>query len=253
MMNPTLDLIHAHASIRRFKPDPVPDATIETVVAAGQAASTSSNLQLYSVVAVTDAARREELSRLCGDQPQVAKAPLFLAWCADMARLDRACRARGYSQVTEFADTFLVAATDVTIAAQSAALAAESLGLGICYIGAIRNRPREVIHLLDLPRLVFPIVGMTVGFPAETPVRRPRLPIQAVLHRERYQDQDEVLRQYDRAMARAGIYTEGPVPVPGKPGEVEDYGWLEHSARRVSQGGRAFLRTVLEEQGFPLR
>jgi FMN reductase (NADPH) len=254
MTNPTLDLIHAHASVRHYKPDPIPDSMIEALVAAGQAASTSSNLQLYSVVAVADAARREELSRLCGDQPQVARAPLFLAWCADMARLDRACRARGYSQVTEFADTFLVAAVDVTIAAQNAALAAESLGLGICYIGAIRNHPREVIHLLDLPRLVFPIVGMTVGFPAETPVRRPRLPIQVVLHRERYrEDEDEALRQYDRAMARAGIYKEGPVPVPGTPGEFEDYGWLEHSARRVSQGGRAFLRTVLEEQGFPLR
>jgi FMN reductase (NADPH) len=254
MMNPTLDLIHAHASIRRFKPDPVPDATIEAVVAAGQAASTSSNLQLYSVVAVTDAARREELSRLCDDQAQVANAPLFLVWCADMARLDRVCRQRSYTQVTEYADTFLVAAIDVVIAAQNAALAAESLGLGICYVGGIRSHPREVIRLLDLPRLVFPVVGMTVGLPGGTPVRRPRLPTQAVLHRERYrEDQDEVLWQYDRVMAKAGIYAEGPVPVPGRPGEFEDYGWLEHSARRVSQGGRAFLRTVLEEQGFPLR
>jgi FMN reductase (NADPH) len=253
MTNPTLDLMHAHASVRHYKTDPLPASLTETIVAAGQAASTSSNLQLYSVIAVTDAARREALSHLCGDQAQVARAPLFLVWCADMARLDHVCRLRGYTPVTEYVDTFLVAAVDVAIASQNTALAAESLGLGICYIGGIRSNPREVIRLLDLPRLVFPVVGMTVGYPEGTPRRRPRLPIQAVLHRERYRaDQDQALQQYDRTMAKSGIYNEGPVPVPGRPGEMEEYGWLEHSARRVSQPGRAFLRAVLEEHGFPL-
>ncbi|MDO9348379.1 MAG: nitroreductase family protein, partial [Anaerolineales bacterium] len=92
MNNPTLDLIHRHASVRRYKPDPLPVPVIETVIAAGQRASTSSNLQAYSVVAVTEAARRERLAELCGNQQHIADAPLFLAFCADLSRLECACQ-----------------------------------------------------------------------------------------------------------------------------------------------------------------
>lgn len=254
MTNATLDLIHAHGSVRAYKTDPLPTSIIETIVAAAQRASTSSNLQAYSVIAVTEAAKRERLAQLCGNQSFVAQAPLFLAWCADLARLDRVCALRGYTQVTEYVENFLVAALDVGIAAQNAALAAESLGLGICYIGSIRNNPREVIQLLGLPRLVFPVVGMTVGYPERAPTPRPRLPLQAILHRECYNaDQDQALHEYDRTMAATGIYEKRQVPVPGKPGEIEAYGWLEHTARRVSQVTRAFMREVLNEQGFALK
>jgi len=251
--NPTLDLIHAHGSVRAYKPDAVPDALLETIVIAAQRASTSSNLQAYSVIAVTDAVRRARLTELCGKQAHIAQAPLFLAWCADLARLERVCALRGYTQVTRYVENFLIAALDAVIAAQNAALAAESLGLGICYIGSIRNNPREVIELLGLPRLVFPIVGMTVGYPAQPPPLRPRLPLEAILHRERYNaNQDDALHAYDRVMAATGIYNQRQVPVPGKPNEMEDYGWLEHTARRVSQTARAFLREVLNTQGFAL-
>src|SRR5208337_5491894 len=117
----------------------------------------------------------------------------------DLSRLDRVCELRHYKQITEYVENFLMAAVDATIASQSAALAAESLGLGICYIGSIRNNPREVISLLGLPRLVFPIMGMTVGWPAAKPHIRPRLPIRAVLHWQSYRrDQDPELYQYDR-------------------------------------------------------
>ncbi|MCX7839260.1 MAG: NADPH-dependent oxidoreductase [Anaerolineae bacterium] len=253
-MNPTLDVIHAHGSVRAYKPDPVPDALLETIVRAAQCASTSSNLQTYSVIAVTDAAKRARLAELCGKQAHVAQAPLFLAWCADLARLERVCALRGYTQVTEYVENFLIAALDAVIAAQNAALAAESLGLGICYIGSIRNNPREVIELLELPRLVFPVTGMTVGYPEKPPPLRPRLPLEAILHRECYNsDQDRALYEYDRAMAATGIYNQRQVPVPGKPGEMEDYGWLEHTARRVSQPTRTHLRQVLQEQGFALK
>jgi FMN reductase (NADPH) len=253
MTNPTLEVIHAHGSVRAYKPDPVSDALLETIVRAAQRASTSSNLQAYSVIAVTDAAKRARLAELCGNQAHIAQAPLFLAWCADLARLDRVCALRGYTQVTQYVENFLVAALDAVIAAQNAALAAESLGLGICYIGSIRNNPREVIELLGLPRLVFPVVGMTVGYPEKPPSLRPRLPLEAILHRERYNpDQDRALHEYDRVMAATGIYNQRQVPVPGKPGEMEDYGWLEHSARRAAQALRTNLRQVIQEQGFAL-
>jgi FMN reductase (NADPH) len=141
------------------------------------------------------------------------------------------------------------------IAAQTAALAAESLGLGICYIGSIRNQTQQVIDLLALPRLVFPITGMTLGWPATTPTLRPRLPLNAVLHWETYErrHEDQALRDYDRAMLQTGIYQGRQVPVPGKPGKTEEYGWLEHSARRVSQPTRTELREILSRQGFELK
>ncbi len=154
-----------------------------------------------------------------------------------------------------YLENFLVAAVDAAIAMQNAALAAESLGLGICYIGAIRNRPQEVIDLLGLPPLVMPIAGMTVGWPAVEPTIRPRLPLPAVLHWERYDPsgQDQALAEYDQAMAATGIYAGRQVPVPGRPGEMEDYGWTEHSARRVAQAHRMHLRAVVEKQGFGLK
>ncbi len=255
MPTPTLDLIHRHGSVRKYKPDPISPETIETLALAGQRASTSSNLQMTTVVAVTDAGMRAKLAEICGGQAHVAQAPVFLAWCADLRRLDRACELRGHVQVTDYVENFLVAAVDVAIAAQNAALTAESLGLGICYIGSIRNDTAAAIALLELPRLVFPVVGMTVGWPAAPAPIRPRLPVSAVLHWEKYDSapKDAELAEYDRAMSATGIYGGRQVPASDRPGEMTDYGWTEHSARRVAQALRTELREVLRQQGFELK
>jgi FMN reductase (NADPH) len=250
---PTIELLSRHGSVRKHKPDPVAPELIEAMVQAAQRASTSSNLQMVSVVAVTDPERRAALAKICG-QEHVGHAPVVLVWCADLRRLDRACELRGYTQVASHVENLLMTVLDVGIAAQNAAVAAESLGLGICYLGSVRNDAQAVIDLLGLPALVFPVVGMTVGWPAAPPLARPRLPASAVLYWERYDPapRDEALRAYDRAMVDTGIYEGRQVPVPGKPGQVEDYGWLEHCARRVSQPARTDLRAVLARQGFAL-
>ena len=247
-----LPFLHSHRSIRAYKPDPLPREIVEAVVVAGQRASTSSNLQTYCVVAVTDAAKRAELARLCGNQDHIRQAPVFFAWCMDLSKLDRACALRGLPHAHDDVESFLMSAVDVALVMQNAALAAESLGLGMCYIGGLRNNPRDVIRLLDLPRLVFPLCGMTLGWPAADPQIRPRLPLDAVLHWESHDrsDEDALLLEYDRAMAATGIYDQRQVPVPGRPGETEDYGWLEHSARRVSRPSRPNLGNELREQGF---
>lgn len=246
--------IALHASVRRYSPDPVPEETVEAIVAAGQRSSTSSNLQTYSVIVVTDEEKKARLAELCGSQRQILEAPVFLAWCADLSRLDRVCKIRGYEQETRYFESLLVAVVDAAIAMQTAALAAESLGLGICYIGAIRNQPEEVISLLQLPKLVFAVSGMTLGWPASEPLIRPRLPLEAILHRERYgvSGEQEALAAYDRAMIETGIYEGRQVAVPGRDSEVEDYGWTEHSARRASQALRTELSAALRKQGFGL-
>ena len=254
MTTPVIEQIYRHASVRRFTSEPVARDLVETIVAAAQRSATSSNLQMYSVVAVTDADRRARLSELCGDQAQIVQAPVFLAWCADRSRLDRICQYRGYPQPTEHVEPFLVSAVDAAILMQTATLAAESLGLGACYIGAIRNHPAEVIDLLELPRLTFPIAGMTLGWPEVAPKQKPRLATSAILHWETYDASREMeaLADYDRVMAATGIYQGRQVPVPGGEGEMEDYGWMEHSARRVSQAKRTGLGEVIRQQGFGL-
>ena len=162
--------------------------------------------------------------------------------------------ARGYTQQAGMVENLLLAVVDTAIAAQNATLAAESLGLGCCYIGAIRNSPREVIELLDLPHLTFPLVGMTVGWPLQESMIRPRLPLEAVLHWEQYDHQNESvhLEKYDQEMIDTGIYqgrqvsAEDPLP-------TAQYGWTEHSARRVSLTLRPHLREVLLDMGFDMK
>lgn len=255
MTNSVIAQIHAHRSIRAYKAEPVPDSLIETIVAAGQRASTSSNLQLTTVIAVRAADRRAQLATLCGDQAHIRQAPVFLAWCADLRRLELACAHQGYTQETGYVENFLVAAVDAAIMMQTAALAAEALGLGICYIGGIRNQPQAVIELLGLPRLVFPISGMTVGWPDAEPMLRPRLGLDAVLHWEQY-DEDGVIEElqvYDQTMMATGIYSGRQVPNTAGSVEVNRYGWLEHTARRVTTCSRTALRAVLAAQGFALQ
>jgi len=255
MTNPVIAQIHAHRSLRAYKPEPVADTLVETIVAAGQRASTSSNLQLTTVIAVRDAQKRDQLATLCGDQAHIRQAPLFLAWCADLRRLDLACALQGYTQETAYVENFLVAAVDVALMMQTATLAAEALGLGICYIGAIRNRPSAIIDLLGLPPLLFPISGMTLGWPAADPMVRPRLGLKAVLHWEHYDETGltEELHAYDQAMTATGIYSGRQASSESGPMDINRYGWLEHTARRVTSCTRTDLREVLAAQGFALQ
>lgn len=265
MPDTIFDVLHAHRSVRAYKSDAVERTTIRRIVEAGQRASTSSNLQMTTAVVVEDPNRREELARLCGDQDHIRQAPVFIAWCADRYRLDEACAAQGYSQSTEYLEAFLVAAIDVAIFMQNAVVAAESMGLGTCYIGGIRNDTGSVIELLELPRRVFPVAGMTLGWPRKktsgTAPRppKPRLETSALLHWDRYnRDVTGELHRYDRVMAETGIYAGRHVsPSNGNPpaGSIagEEYGWMEHSARRVASPKRLDLREVLARQGFELR
>jgi FMN reductase (NADPH) len=255
MNNPTLALIHAHASCRIYKPDLLPVDLVERIISASQRTSTSSNMQTYSIVATTDPEIKEKLAQICSNQAHILAAPLFLTWCADLARLQKVCQMQGYVQNTEYLENFLIAAVDAALAAQTAALAAESLGLGICYIGSIRNNSREVIKILNLPALVFPISGMTIGWPGADLKLRPRLPLKTILHWEKYNasHDENALSEYDQIMLQTGIYNNRQVPISDKNPEIQNYGWLEHTARRVSQIIRPNLRKEIEDQGFGLK
>jgi nitroreductase len=252
--NDTIATMLAHRSVRAYANRPLPEGTLMTLITAAQSAPSSSNLQAWSVVAVEETERKSRLSALAGGQKHIAQCPLFLVWLADLARLERAAQKRGLShEGLDYTELFVVAVIDAALAAQNALVAAESLGLGTVYIGAIRNKPLDVATELALPARVFPLFGLCVGFadPARATAEiKPRLPQAAVLHRERYappQTVDAAVQNYDDIMM--AFYEDQKMKSVGA--------WSEHSAHRIagphSLTGRHVLRDALLAQGFPLR
>ena len=250
--NETLDLLLAHRSVRRYLPGPLPAGALEAAIAAAQSASTSSNLQVWSVIAVEDESRKARLAALAGDQSHVARAPLLLIWLADLARVHHLSASAGEAgEGLEYFEAFLLAAVDAALAAQNAALALESLGLGCCYIGGMRNHAVEVAAELGLPQHVFALFGMTIGRPdpARLPVVKPRLPQDAILFREQYQ-------WSEAQQAAIALYNERMRAFQRSQGMTEQ-DWTVQSAKRVRDAraltGRDVLREVLHRFGFKLR
>ena len=250
--SPVIDLLLSHRSVRSYSNEPLPEGTLETMIAAAQSAATSSNLQTWSVVAVTDPDRKHRLATLAGDQNQIRRAPLFLVWLADLARIAQAAADRHMPhEGLDYLEMWLVGVIDAALAAQNAVVAAESLGLGTVYIGAIRNHPLEVAAELQLPPLVMPVFGMCVGRPNPTrpAAIKPRLPQDAVLHREVYRPEQipPAVERYNETMK--AFYASQQMNVEGD--------WVDHSARRVAGphtlSGRDVLREVLHRLGFRLK
>jgi nitroreductase len=249
--NDVLDTIISHRSVRGFLPDALPSGTLELLVAAAQSASTSSNLQFWSVVAIEEPGHKSHLATLAGDQQFIRDAPLLLVWLADLARLDAiAAEHRQTVDGTHYLEEFVVGVVDAALAAQSALIAAESLGLGAVYIGAMRNQPEQVARALKLPPHAFAVFGMSVGWP--DPARptdiKPRLPQRVVVHRE----------TYDPAPARAAAGDYDAI-VRGfqKEQGMKVVDWTRQCMSRVKDAaalrGRDRLGEALRTLGFELR
>ena len=186
-----LELLGSHRSIRAYRSDPVTDEMLERVLTAAVRASTSGNMQTYSIIVTRDEERRRRLHEIHYEQGMILQAPVLLTFCADWNRMNLWCRARDAEPGYDNLLSFLVAAADALIAAQNAAVAAESLGLGICYMGTTLCRPLELIEFFDLPPGVFPVTTLVVGHPGEEPEPRARLPLGSIVHAERYRDFDD--------------------------------------------------------------
>lgn len=248
----TIDLLARHRSVRAYLPTPVPDDALTSIITAAQSAPSSSDLQVWSVVAVEDAARKARLSALSGSQRHILEAPLFLVWLLDLHRLYALARERGApSGALDYLETFLLGAVDTSLAAQNAVVALESLGLGSVYIGGIRNQPAAVAAELGLPPRVFALFGLCVGYPdlERSSDVKPRLPQEAVLHRERYEwgaQQRDAIGDYNprlRAFQREQ--------------DMQEIDWTLQAGARTrgpdSMAGRHILRDVLADLGFELK
>jgi len=202
--NPVLQQIAAHSTVREFEPTPLADDVIASCVESAQQAATSSHVQAYSLLQVTSPETREQLAELTGGQKQVAAAGAFFVVSADQRRHRLAAERAGKPYAANL-ETFLVATVDASLFAQNLVLAFESLGFGTCYIGGLRTELRQVDQLLSLPQDCLPLFGLCVGVPAAKNAQRPRLPLDAVLFKDSYPDDEAMLAsmdEHDAAMAR---------------------------------------------------
>jgi nitroreductase len=204
--NATVASLLDHRSVRGYRPDALPEGTLETLIATASSAATSSNLQTWSVVVVRDPAKLAVLTEIAGGQKHIQQCPLFLVWLADVSRNERLGLAEGKTlEGMPYLESFLVASIDAALAAQNAVVAAESLGMATVYIGALRNDVVRVAATLGLPPGVVPVFGLCVGYATEAGKGevKPRLPQATVLHHDTYDASAEPAQRaaYDALMS----------------------------------------------------
>ena len=245
-MSSVIDLLKSHRSIRKFKPEPIAAELLQSLFEAGQAAATSSFLQGSTIIRVTDPANRSKLAELAGNQKYVETAAEFLVFCADLKRAGNYCDAYDKPFEGDFTEHFIIATVDVALMAQSLVTAAESVDLGICYIGGLRNNPGPVSALLQLPKGVYPVFGLCLGYPDQDPEVKPRLPVPVVVKQDVYNeegdqesiaDYDESIREYYRTRTGGG----------------HGISWSEQVATLLSEKSRPHMREFLDGQGFKFK
>lgn len=183
-----LEKMKNRRTIRNYTTQDIPDTLLNELLDIAARASNTGNMQLYSVVVTRDKANKEKLAPAHFNQPMITKAPVVLTFCADANRFVKWAEQRNAVAGFDNFQTFIASTIDAMLFAQSFCTAAEEKGLGICYLGTTAYNADKIIEALTLPRLVVPIVTVTVGYPDGMPEQVERLPLEAVLHRETYTD-----------------------------------------------------------------
>ena len=243
IMTPMIELLKAHRSIRKFENRPVATDLLHELIQAGQAAASSSFLQAATIIRISDPTKRASLAALANHQPYIESAAEFLVFCADMNRAAHCCDWHDATANTGFTEQFIIATVDASLVAQNIAVAAESAGLGICYIGALRNNPAEVSSLLELPQNTYPVFGLCLGWPDQDPEVKPRLPLEIVLRENSYGDALNLdqLADYDEAI-RYYYQT--------RTGNKKHQSWSEQMSGMLSKESRPHMLEFLKMKGF---
>lgn len=246
---PVIKQILSHCSVRKFESAEISDEVMEILVASAQSASTSSSLQAFNIIDITDKELRSKLARLSNQQQFINEASKFLVFVADFSHVKTIFEANANNpENLEYIDTLFVGLIDAALGAQNMLLAAESLNLGGVFVGALRNSAEKVSELLNLPKYVIPAFGLCLGKPVkeEGNFIKPRKPQDTFLHKNSYQRTAiEEFEQYD---ARVRKYFEAH-------GQNRD--WLQAMQRRMKDPsvlhGRENLSSVVEQAGFFLK
>ncbi|MDR0371911.1 MAG: NADPH-dependent oxidoreductase [Prevotellaceae bacterium] len=208
-----LRVLNRHRSIRKYTKEKIAPELMNQLLETACRTSNTGNMQAYGIVVTTDDGLKKRLSPAHFNQPMVVEAAAVLTFCADFNRFTKWCRQRKADPGYDNLQSFLTSAIDALIAAQTFCIAAESQGLGICYLGTATYNAEAIIDILNLPELVVPITTVTVGYPEETSEQTDRLPPNAVVHREQYADFtpetiDELYREKEQSDFYAKFVTE---------------------------------------------
>jgi len=183
-----MNIILKHRTIRKYKSDEIPEKSLKQIIEAGTHASTTGNMQVYSIIISKDKSIKEKLWEAHFKQNMVLQAPIILTFCADFNRFVKWCNHRKASPGYDNFLSFFTAAIDALLVAQNVALAAETNGLGICYLGTTTYNAHKIIEILKLPKGVVPVTTLVMGYSDETPGLTDRLPLEAIIHNDVYQD-----------------------------------------------------------------
>ena len=250
----TLKSILSRRSIRKFLNKPISKELLSLILAAAQSAPSKSNLQQYSILVIQDQNIKNEISNLIGNTKWALTAPIFFLYLADIRRNIKITNDRGYEHKNNNVDTFMNGVIDAALSMQSTICASESLGLGVCPISMIRNIIEEVKVICKLPKGVFPIAGLAVGWPDQKSSVSIRLSQDIVIHFDRYNEKDLIqkINKYDER-----VFKKDPIP-ENKQRHVDLYGvakkgtWSENISRQLSVPERSNFKNWLNKNGFNL-
>ncbi|SES33393.1 oxygen-insensitive NADPH nitroreductase [Salisediminibacterium halotolerans] len=246
-MNETIQTLVNHRSIRKFLDTRLTEEQVHCIIQSAQSASTSSFIQAYTIIGVTDPELKSKLASLAGGQPYVETNGHFFVFCADLRRHRYAAELEqtNVAASIESTEKFMVAVIDASLAAQNAAVAAESMSLGICYIGGIRNQLQEVSDLLQCPEHVLPLFGLAVGTPSADTDLKPRLPMENIYHENLYNDDSakwmNELRAYNETIAD---YYEK------RSGGTRRDTWSGQISRMLATPKRLDMQQIITAKGF---
>jgi nitroreductase len=187
----TRELLLNRRTIRKYKSEPVDPLILNEILEEGCRSSTTGNMQVYSIIITRDTERKNALAPLHFNQKMITEAPVVLTFCADFNRFNKWCSLRNAEPGYDNFLSFITAAIDAIIVSQTVCIAAESRGMGICYIGTTTYMAHKIIEVLNLPKGVVPVTTVTLGWPAEIPEQVDRLPLEAIVHNESYVDYTE--------------------------------------------------------------
>ncbi|MCW8996082.1 MAG: oxygen-insensitive NADPH nitroreductase [Psychromonas sp.] len=243
-MNQVIELLKNHRSIRKFKQDPISNEKLVAIIEAAGSAATSNFIQAYSVIRVTNKKNRKQIAELAGAQTWIETSPLFIVFCADLKRAENACLFEHKEMASGFTEQFVIATIDVTLAAQNAMIAAESLGLGGVFIGGIRNDPEKVCELLKIPEHVYPVFGMCLGYPDDQPEQKPRLPVSVILKEDYYQENQADLKTYNKTCR--DYYQ-------NRSSGSREETWTRQISDMMSVPARPHMKEFLKKKGFIIK
>ncbi len=184
----TLETLLNHKTIRNYKSDPIDDKILNSILEAGCRASTTGNMQVYSIIVTKDEQKRKDLCKLHFNQKMVEQAPVLLTFLADFNRFNKWCSQRDAQPGYDNFLSFFTAAIDALLVSQNVAVAAEAHGLGICYLGTTTYQADKLVDFFNLPQGVVPITTLVAGYPADNPEQVDRLPLKGIIHDEQYQE-----------------------------------------------------------------